>query len=141
MIFIRTILCGVAGLCIGIPALRAGEINGRISITKALTKKKVTLPAYSMRSAAIPLKSESKTVDEFGRLAIYLEGADLSKADPVRTEMIQENLRFLPEFLVVPTGSIVSFPNSDPVFHNVCGHAPLLCRGPCWIPELHLPGS
>jgi hypothetical protein len=31
----------------------------------------------------------------------------------------QKNTRFEPEILVIPIGSTVSFPNSDPVFHNV----------------------
>jgi hypothetical protein len=33
--------------------------------------------------------------------------------------MEQRNRRFLPDVLVVPAGSTVSFPNSDTVFHNV----------------------
>jgi hypothetical protein len=31
----------------------------------------------------------------------------------------QKNRRFIPETLVVPAGSTVSFPNLDPIFHNV----------------------
>ena len=119
MNFFRTIFCGFLGVCLGGPALLAGEIGGRILITKSLTKKRVTLPAYHMRSTALPLKNEGKAANEFDRLAIFLEDAGLKKAEPIRTEMIQENLQFLPDFLVVPRGSTVSFPNSDPVFHNV----------------------
>lgn len=120
MNFFRTILWGFLGVFMGVPVLFAGEIGGRILITKALTKKRVTLPAYNMRNAAMPLKKdESKAANEFDRLAVFLEDPGLRKTDPVRTEMIQENLHFLPDFLVVPLGSTVSFPNSDPVFHNV----------------------
>lgn len=34
-------------------------------------------------------------------------------------EMIQQDKRFDPELLVVPVGSVVTFPNLDPWFHNV----------------------
>jgi hypothetical protein len=34
-------------------------------------------------------------------------------------EIEQRNRRFLPDMLVVPRGSTVSFPNLDPIFHNV----------------------
>jgi hypothetical protein len=33
--------------------------------------------------------------------------------------MEQKDRRFVPELLVIPTGSTVSFPNLDPIFHNV----------------------
>jgi plastocyanin len=34
-------------------------------------------------------------------------------------ELAQKNKRFVPHLLVVPTGSVVEFPNLDPFFHNV----------------------
>jgi len=34
-------------------------------------------------------------------------------------QMIQKDMKFQPHLLVVPTGSIVAFPNRDPFFHNV----------------------
>jgi plastocyanin len=116
----RTILCGFLVICMGTPVLLAGEISGRILITKTLTKKRVTLPAYQMRSAALPAsKQEGKAANELDRLAIFLEDPGLKKMDPVQAEIVQENVHFLPDFLVLPVGSTVSFPNSDPVFHNV----------------------
>ncbi len=33
--------------------------------------------------------------------------------------MVQQNKMFSPSLLVVPVGSVVSFPNKDPFFHNV----------------------
>ena len=33
--------------------------------------------------------------------------------------MRQQNRRFVPDTLVIPAGSTVSFPNLDPIFHNV----------------------
>jgi plastocyanin len=34
-------------------------------------------------------------------------------------ELAQKNKRFVPHLLVVPTGSVVQFPNLDPFYHNV----------------------
>jgi len=34
-------------------------------------------------------------------------------------EMVQKDMKFQPHLLVVPTGSVVAFPNRDPFFHNV----------------------
>lgn len=33
--------------------------------------------------------------------------------------LVQKNRMFMPHLLVVPVGSVVSFPNEDPFFHNV----------------------
>jgi plastocyanin len=40
-------------------------------------------------------------------------------ATPLEARIEQKNRRFLPDVLIVPAGSTVSFPNSDTVFHNV----------------------
>ena len=51
-------------------------------------------------------------------LAIYLEGP-AATVTPTNTKLIQQDMRFDPEILVIPVGSTVSFPNGDPIFHNV----------------------
>lgn len=38
---------------------------------------------------------------------------------PGRFTLIQKNRMFTPHLLVIPVGSVVSFPNADPFFHNV----------------------
>jgi len=38
---------------------------------------------------------------------------------PGRFTLVQKNRMFMPHILVVPVGSVVSFPNEDPFFHNV----------------------
>jgi plastocyanin len=38
---------------------------------------------------------------------------------PGRYTLVQKNRKFMPHLLVVPVGSVVSFPNADPFFHNV----------------------
>jgi len=52
---------------------------------------------------------------------VYLEG-DQGKTAPITAqpaEMEQQNRRFAPDLVVIPAGSSVSFPNFDPIFHNV----------------------
>jgi plastocyanin len=52
---------------------------------------------------------------------VYLEGP-VQGAPPAapQTEQIQQlNRRFVPDQVVVSAGSTVSFPNMDPIFHNI----------------------
>jgi plastocyanin len=46
-------------------------------------------------------------------------GKKLSPPAPIRAAMDQMNRMFMPEVLVVPVGSTVSFPNSDSVSHQI----------------------
>jgi len=50
-------------------------------------------------------------------VVVWLLGA--GKPNPGRFVISQKNKKFDPRILVVPTGSTVSFPNRDEVFHNV----------------------
>ena len=100
---------------------QAADIEGSVVITRKLTKRKVTAPASSYeRGMAVELApgaDEDPLVFERERVVIYLEG-QLSSS-PITATLEQKNRRFIPETLVVPVGSTVSFPNLDPVFHNV----------------------
>ena len=98
---------------------------GRVVITKVITKKRVTLPSYDLRGVTVNSENPDKppgrnpTGDEFSRVVIYLEGPGLKPAAPAHGTLTQKNRRFDPEIVVVPVGSSVSFPNDDPIFHNV----------------------
>jgi plastocyanin len=48
---------------------------------------------------------------------IYLEGQ--FPAPETTVAMEQKDRQFVPDLLVIPSGSSVSFPNMDPIFHNV----------------------
>ena len=54
---------------------------------------------------------------------VWLEPADkrsgVHPAPPGRFTLLQKNRMFSPHLLVIPVGSVVSFPNADPFFHNV----------------------
>jgi plastocyanin len=106
---------------VGVLAAGAADIAGTVLVTHKLTKRKVTAPAGSYaRGVAVPLRAEQNDdplAFERTRVVIYLEGQFPSK--PLTAAMEQKNRRFLPDTLVVPAGSTVSFPNLDPIFHNV----------------------
>ena len=98
----------------------AGEIQGRIFITRTLTKKRVNPPVYQLRGISLPaVKEEPQSIDELSRTAVYLEGPLAFAPAPAEVTLTQKNQRFDPELLIVPVGSTVSFPNADPIFHNV----------------------
>ncbi len=98
----------------------AADIAGRISILKKLSKQRVVLPVYQLRGVSLPAKEEEGTAaDEFRKIAVYLDGELLHSGRPLRVDLEQKNGRFRPDIVVIPAGSTVSFPNLDPIFHNV----------------------
>jgi plastocyanin len=97
------------------------NISGQLVITRTLTKQRVVLPAYQDRGVALHKHEEvsAKPVNEWERVVVYLEGDRAPRATPVTATMTQHGEHFDPEILIVPAGSTVSFPNADPIFHNV----------------------
>jgi plastocyanin len=106
-----------------IPAatMQAAEIDGTVIIHRPLTKRKVTVQAgaYERGVAVAPgLTAEGDVLGfERNHVVIYLEG-DLPSKSATAT-MNQKNKQFVPDLLAVSAGSNVSFPNLDPIFHNV----------------------
>ncbi|MGD1070909.1 MAG: carboxypeptidase regulatory-like domain-containing protein [Bryobacteraceae bacterium] len=102
-------------------SLLAQDIAGTILIRKKLTKRSVTPPVsiYQRGAAVEPHKdaAEDPLAFEQSRVVVYLEGP--GPANAATPKMEQLNRRFRPDLLVIPVGSTVSFPNMDPIFHNV----------------------
>lgn len=101
--------------------LRASDIDGTIVVQHKLTKRKVTASAdLYQRGAAVALGADEEQdplAYERSHVVVYVEG-DLPSR-PVTAELSQQDRRFTPDLVVVPAGSTVSFPNMDPIFHNV----------------------
>lgn len=101
------------------------EITGTILIKKRLTRPSVTAPvSVYQRGPAVKLSEDSNEnpiARERARVVIYLEGPEPRGAnEPGAGSVIQQiDRRFLPDLVVVPVGSTVSFPNMDPIFHNI----------------------
>ena len=102
--------------------LQAADIEGSIIIKHKLTKRRVTTNAGSYdRGATVALDADAMQdplAFERTHVVIYLEGDRPSQPD-TPSVIEQKNRRFVPDLLVVPAGATVSFPNLDPIFHNV----------------------
>ncbi len=104
----------------------AQSVSGAILIKKKLTKPSVTA-SVSVYQRGPTVKLGNDTGDdplalERARVVVYLEGPSLAKggaAVGVTAEVKQFDRRFIPELVVVQAGSTVSFPNMDPIFHNI----------------------
>ena len=103
----------------------AKDISGTILIRKKLTNRSVTAPvSVYQRGTVVSLGKDTEQdplAFERSRVVIYLEEstprASVSAGSGV--PMQQLDRRFLPDLVVVPAGSTVSFPNMDPIFHNI----------------------
>ena len=106
---------------IAVTAIQAADIEGEVVIRRKLSRRTVTSPAsaYQRGVAVKPPPAEDSDPLAFERthVVIYLEGP--LRAEPVAATVEQQNRRFIPDLLVVPLGSTVSFPNRDAIFHNV----------------------
>lgn len=99
-----------------------GEIRGVIHITKRLTKRPVApvATAYHRGVAVQPPSADEDFVQaEIDRVAVYLESKQDLPTKTVAAILKQKDRRFVEDTVVVPAGSSVSFPNLDPIFHNV----------------------
>lgn len=82
-------------------ALSAATLSGQVEIADS-------------REASV-----SKQKDYSG-VIVWLEQKSTSpqSTTPGTFTMVQKNKKFTPHVLVIPVGSTVDFPNSDPIFHN-----------------------
>jgi plastocyanin len=119
-------VCALFAIIALAASAQAQNITGTIQIKAKLTKRRVT-PSVSIyqRGEAVDLgKDPAQDPLEFeqSRVVVYLEGpgpADSAPSNPAKFKIEQLNRRFAPDLLVVPVGSTVSFPNMDPIFHNL----------------------
>ena len=102
-----------------------GRLEGKVVLGPRLTSKRMRFSAYAdARPAATSRapRGAGEPGGEFANVVVYLEAAPglEGRARPAAGFAVrQEGQSFVPHVLPVPKGSIVSFPNTDPVFHNV----------------------
>ena len=96
---------------------KGGDIDGAVKIIPGPIASRVTGPE---------------------QVIVYLEDAPLTGSMPAGPfEMIQLGKDFSPQVLIVPAGATVSFPNQDPILHNVFSVSP----GNVFDLGLHKPGD
>jgi plastocyanin len=119
----RALLCAIAliPVCAG-----AQDITGTILIKKKLTRPSVTTSvSVYQRGTAVKLGKDTEAdpiAYERSRVVVYLEGPEPASADSAgrpSPQIQQLDRRFSPNLVVAPVGSTVSFPNMDPIFHNI----------------------
>jgi len=62
---------------------------------------------------------DGKAPDGFGVIMMWPKTGKVAKRVPKKRVIEQRNKEFAPHVMAVPVGSTVSFPNYDPIFHNV----------------------
>jgi plastocyanin len=114
----------ILGALFGATFLMGADIHGTIIVERRLTRSNVTANAgMYQRGAAVELGADPSAdplAFERSHVAVYLEGSPSSSASGAAGASIeQRDRRFVPDLVVIPAGSAVSFPNFDPIFHNV----------------------
>lgn len=84
--------------------------------------------ALPLAAAAVPVELKVLALDgsNVSSAVVVLRSTDPARplARPVDASMDQVNRQFVPNVLVVPTGSKIAFPNSDNVRHQVYSFSP-----------------
>ncbi len=99
-----------------------GAIAGQVTITRNLAAQRMRFRLYPSYKPIAPLPAGAGRSDEYRNVVIYLEPLSFDVPAPspqTRLEIQQLGETFLPHVLPVTVGSTVSFPNLDPIFHNV----------------------
>jgi plastocyanin len=111
----------LAGLLVLVLPGFAGDVQGHAIISKRLAKRTLSPVVYNLRGVMPQAGSAADTgsSSEFDQLAIVLDGGNQPSKAPETVVIDQRNIRFDPDLVIVPVGSTVQFPNSDPIFHNI----------------------
>jgi plastocyanin len=128
---LRTLLVCAIGAGVGAgaaPESRApvaeagGAIAGQVSVVTRSTRRLASAGAYPGRTVVIPSKAQSP---ETTNVVVFLQRPPAGPPPPARHAVIrQQGETFVPHLVAVTTGSTVTFPNDDQLFHNVFSLSP-----------------
>jgi plastocyanin len=96
-------------------AQQTSSVRGRVEIGVPITTAR---PASAYQSRAVP-RPALAPASELRHVVVYLKDAPAAPVSPVSVAIRQEHENFLPRVVAVPIGSVVDFPNDDPIYHNV----------------------
>ena len=111
--------CIVAVVAMPGAAARVGTIRGRVEVRRA-----VVIPERRPLVAELstPESVAARDVADRPRSVVYLESAPrgaFEQSEPGHAVLDQRNETFVPHVLAITTGTVVDFPNSDRIYHNV----------------------
>lgn len=120
----RLFLCSIGIAClllsgsgrIGMAQGSTGAIRGRLEI------RRVARAAERRPDVAEPGAGAPRDRPDMRRGVVYLDQAPrgaFEEREPMRAVLDQRNETFVPHVLAVTVGSVVDFPNSDRIYHNV----------------------
>jgi hypothetical protein len=124
----RWLILLAASLLVG-NSLPGETVSGLIVVKRKLTKRSVTaaVPIYQ-RGPSVELGKDPEQDPlsfERSRVVVWIEGEGPSERTLASIQ--HAGRRFSPDLIVVPVGAVVSFPNMDPIFHNVFSLSPRRC--------------
>jgi len=102
---------------LGGSAARSGSIRGRVELRRASApaERRPTVAELGTPAALRDLSDRLRSV-------VYLDSAPrraFDEVEPGRAVLDQRDERFVPHVLAITTGTVVDFPNSDRIYHNV----------------------
>jgi plastocyanin len=117
----RFIVAAVLALgCVTLPRVQAAEsgtIVGRVTLKRRIGGAALPSTAYPTRAVG---PRATHPIPEIRNVVVYLKDPAYRGAlPPRRVDMQQEHETFVPHVVAVTRGSVVDFPNDDPIYHNV----------------------
>ncbi len=94
-----------------------GSIHGSVRLKTRVRGHAIPTAAYTPRTVE---RFQPPPTPEISYVLVYLKDIAFQGSLPAMSrEIVQEYEAFVPRVLAVTRGSSVSFPNADPIFHNV----------------------
>ncbi len=98
-------------------APETGAVSGIVRLTSKIRGNPLPTAAYTPRAVD---RHQPPATPEIRNVIVYLKSVDYDgPLQATAREIVQEHEAFVPRALAVTRGSTVSFPNEDPIFHNV----------------------
>ena len=116
---LRAALAGAAAMALLAGSRPAAQppasVRGTVEIGIPITMRRPA-SAYPTRTVPAPALAPAS---ELRHVVVYLKDAPARPVSPMKVEIRQRHENFVPRVVAVTVGSVVDFPNDDPIYHNV----------------------
>ncbi|HUA09610.1 MAG TPA: carboxypeptidase regulatory-like domain-containing protein [Candidatus Acidoferrales bacterium] len=86
--------------------------------------KTTTALLFSFLLSVVPLAAQAATIHGTTDAAVLWISAPKALPKPIEGVLTNHDRSFIPEYIVIPAGSTVRFPNEDPFFHSIYSTSP-----------------